>query len=149
MWGSGVQDTKLEIHGCDGQSYHAVLQTRFCIDDGFPASFEQQMVEWVRRLICWLIFLLTFCNYSIQTLHLSWWNSENGDGSTSLTIFLVLSVAILQTLACINASHFLHLLRWSVFNVKSSMDILADLRSLRLKWCKAACPLSVNWRYAM
>ncbi|KAG0582545.1 hypothetical protein M758_3G067600 [Ceratodon purpureus] len=42
---NGVQDTKLEIHGCDGQSYHAVLQTRFCIDDGFPASFEQQMVE--------------------------------------------------------------------------------------------------------
>ncbi len=41
----GIQDTKLEIHGCDGQSYHAVLQTRFCIDDGFPASFEQQMVE--------------------------------------------------------------------------------------------------------
>ncbi|CAM6051481.1 unnamed protein product [Sphagnum compactum] len=42
---NGIQDTKLEIHGCDGQSYHAVLQTRFCIDDGFPASFEQQMVE--------------------------------------------------------------------------------------------------------
>ncbi|KAG6542648.1 hypothetical protein Mapa_015979 [Marchantia paleacea] len=42
---SGVQDTKLEIHGCDGQSYHAVLQTRFCIDDGFPATLEQQMVE--------------------------------------------------------------------------------------------------------
>ncbi|BBN06194.1 protein MpRWP1 [Marchantia polymorpha subsp. ruderalis] len=42
---NGVQDTKLEIHGCDGQSYHAVLQTRFCIDDGFPATLEQQMVE--------------------------------------------------------------------------------------------------------
>uniref|UniRef100_A0A7I4CLI9 RWP-RK domain-containing protein n=1 Tax=Physcomitrium patens TaxID=3218 RepID=A0A7I4CLI9_PHYPA len=42
-----IQDTKLEIHGCDGQSYHAVLQTRFCIDDGFPASFEQQMVEFL------------------------------------------------------------------------------------------------------
>ncbi|KAL2633864.1 hypothetical protein R1flu_005343 [Riccia fluitans] len=42
---SCVQDTKLEIHGCDGQSYHAVLQTRFCIDDGFPATLEQQMVE--------------------------------------------------------------------------------------------------------
>ncbi|XP_024363597.1 uncharacterized protein [Physcomitrium patens] len=44
---NGIQDTKLEIHGCDGQSYHAVLQTRFCIDDGFPASFEQQMVEFL------------------------------------------------------------------------------------------------------
>eukprot|EP00249_Psilotum_nudum_P001792 c14469_g1_i1 orf=45-1067(-) len=42
---NGVQDTKLEIHGCGGQSYHAVLQTRFCIDDGFPSPLEQQMVE--------------------------------------------------------------------------------------------------------
>lgn len=48
---TGVQDTKLEIHGCDGQSYHAVLQTRFCIDDGFPATLEQQMVEYVSILL--------------------------------------------------------------------------------------------------
>ncbi|KAH7287029.1 hypothetical protein KP509_32G033900 [Ceratopteris richardii] len=42
---NGVQDTKLEIHGKQGQSYHAVLQTRFCIDDGFPSTLEQQMVD--------------------------------------------------------------------------------------------------------
>ncbi|KAH7285679.1 hypothetical protein KP509_33G040700 [Ceratopteris richardii] len=42
---NGVQDTKLEIHGQHGQSYHAVLQTRFCIDDGFPSTLEQQMVD--------------------------------------------------------------------------------------------------------
>ncbi|KAI5078365.1 hypothetical protein GOP47_0006036 [Adiantum capillus-veneris] len=42
---NGVQDTKLEIHGRHGQSYHAVLQTRFCIDDGFPSTLEQQMVD--------------------------------------------------------------------------------------------------------
>ncbi|XP_024532862.1 uncharacterized protein LOC9650160 isoform X2 [Selaginella moellendorffii] len=42
---NGVQDTKLEIHGCDGQSYNAVLHTRFCVDDGFPTTLEQQIVE--------------------------------------------------------------------------------------------------------
>ncbi|KAJ7545642.1 hypothetical protein O6H91_08G004200 [Diphasiastrum complanatum] len=42
---NGVQDTKLEIHGCDGQRYHAVLHTQFCIDDGIPTTLEQQMVE--------------------------------------------------------------------------------------------------------
>lgn len=42
---NGVQDTKLEIHGCHGQGYHAVLQTRFCIDDGFPSTLEQQIVD--------------------------------------------------------------------------------------------------------
>ncbi|KAJ7541393.1 hypothetical protein O6H91_10G057700 [Diphasiastrum complanatum] len=42
---NGIQDTKLEIHGHDGQSFHAVLHTKFCIGDGCSAKIELQMVE--------------------------------------------------------------------------------------------------------
>ena len=42
---TGHQGTKLEIHVCDGDRYHAVMQTKFLLNDGFPPTVERQMVE--------------------------------------------------------------------------------------------------------
>ncbi|KAH9318153.1 hypothetical protein KI387_019922, partial [Taxus chinensis] len=39
-----IQDTKLEIHGRNGQFYHAVMHTR-CSMSGIPSNVEPQFVE--------------------------------------------------------------------------------------------------------
>eukprot|EP01018_Ginkgo_biloba_P010189 Gb_29815 [translate_table: standard] len=41
---NGFQDTKLELHCLEGQNYHAVFQTRSCID-GYPPNLTHQMIE--------------------------------------------------------------------------------------------------------
>jgi hypothetical protein len=46
---NGVQDSKLEIHGLDGEPLHDILECRLFIDDGNEGSLNYVIIEFPTR----------------------------------------------------------------------------------------------------